>query len=244
MRHHGGLDPQPPSIPWRRLVAEVDGDRYVATVYEGRRNWSAHVRRLPGLAVAGPYVHGSLDLNRTRRKLAQGIGFHLEGLAIDETERVQDRGAEPAAIGSGPSPSSGSRGGSSAPPRSGRCGSRSPAGLRVLPSSSSTSRFTIVQRIPVASSRIGGLPVAPRRQSTRTKEHSQVQRGLAYWAFIPAATRGSLHPTLGCCCAPPTRSYSTTRASGTYQSATQLQPGQGAWAYSADGGDITFTPRI
>lgn len=74
--------------PWRRITVEVRGERYIATVSEGPRNWSAHVPRLPGLVVAGPYVHGNLDRDRVRQKLAEGIEFHLEGLAIEAAERA------------------------------------------------------------------------------------------------------------------------------------------------------------
>lgn len=69
--------------PRRRITVEAGGERYVGIVYEGRRNWSAHVPRLPGLAVAGPYVRGVLDREQARRKLAERIEFHLEGLAIE-----------------------------------------------------------------------------------------------------------------------------------------------------------------
>lgn len=80
--------------PWHRITVEVGGERYVAIVSKMRRNWSSHVPRLPGLVVAGPYVHGVLDRERARRKLAEGIEFHLEGLAIEAAERAERERAQ------------------------------------------------------------------------------------------------------------------------------------------------------
>lgn len=85
--------------PWHRLSVQIGGERYIATLYEGRRNWSAHVPRLPGLAVTGPYVHGTLDREQARRKIAEGIQFHLEGLALEDAERKRNRIFEPVAVG-------------------------------------------------------------------------------------------------------------------------------------------------
>ncbi|HTE85394.1 MAG TPA: hypothetical protein VK821_11730 [Dehalococcoidia bacterium] len=87
--------------PWRRITVEAGGERYVAIVTEMRRNWSAHVPRLPGLVVAGPYVSGALDHDRARRKLAEGIEFHLEGLALEAADR-QDRAEDLAPVGATP----------------------------------------------------------------------------------------------------------------------------------------------
>ena len=78
--------------PWRRLTVQVGSERYIATVSQGPRNWSAHVPRLPGLVVTGPYAHGALDHVRVRRKLAEGIEFHLEGLAIEAGELAAREG--------------------------------------------------------------------------------------------------------------------------------------------------------
>jgi len=65
--------------PWRRLTVQVGGESYIATVSEGPRNWSAHIPRLPGLVVSGPYAQGVLDRERVRRKLADGIEFPWRG---------------------------------------------------------------------------------------------------------------------------------------------------------------------
>jgi hypothetical protein len=75
---------------WRRLTVQVGSERYIATVSEGPRNWSAHIARLPGLVVTGPYAQGVLDRERVRRKLAEGIEFHLEGLALEAAESAED----------------------------------------------------------------------------------------------------------------------------------------------------------
>jgi len=74
--------------PWHRLTVRVDGESYVVTLSEGPSNWSAHVARLPGLVVTGAYSNGTLDHGKVRRKLAEGIQFHLEGLAIEVAERA------------------------------------------------------------------------------------------------------------------------------------------------------------
>jgi hypothetical protein len=73
--------------PSRHLTATVAGERYIATLSQGAQNWSLHVPRLPGLVVTGEYKNGVLDIESARRKLAEGIEFHLEGLAIERANR-------------------------------------------------------------------------------------------------------------------------------------------------------------